>query len=191
MGVAKNVKSTTAVFTAILALGLVGLLFLIIFGNLSGNLGFARETLTVTNLSGAHVNITTFTIPEASNVNFSGGFTVITALANATINASTAFEIPAANITVDAAAGTIVNATIIPDPLAYNDVNLTYSYSALGTSESNTNEVIGNLTSGAVSFFSFSNVWFTLLAITLLIIIVLAVIAVVSRTSGSGDRTTS
>ncbi len=44
MGVAKNVKSTTAVFTAILALGLVGLLFLIIFGNLSGNLGFAANT---------------------------------------------------------------------------------------------------------------------------------------------------
>ncbi len=191
MGVAKSVKSTTAVFTAILALGLVGLLFLIIFGNLSGNLGFAKDSPTVTNLSGAHVNITTFTISEASNANFSGGFTVITALANATINATTAFEIPAANITVDAALGTIVNATIIPDPLAYNDVNLTYSYSAIGTSEGNTNDVIGNLTTGAVSFFSFSNVWFTLLAITLLIIIVIAVIAVVGRASGRGAKTTS
>ncbi len=98
MGVANNIDSATKAFIAILGLGLVGILFLIIFGNLSGNLGFAANT------QGA------------------------------------------------------------------ND----------------TNQVIGNLTGGAVTFFSFSNVWFTLLAITLLIIIVIAVIAVVRGGQKSG-----
>ena len=88
--IVKRVEDTTKVFTAILILGLVGLLFLIIFGNLSGNLGFAADT------AGAN----------------------------------------------------------------------------------NTNNVINNLTAGASTFFTFSNVWFTLLAIVLLIIIVMSVISV-------------
>ena len=98
-GVAKRVDETTKVFTAILILGLVGLLFLIIFGNLSNNLGFTANSL------GAN----------------------------------------------------------------------------------NTNNVINNLTEGAATFFTFSNVWFTLLAIVLLIIIVMSVIAVVQSKGGSGN----
>lgn len=96
--VAKRVGDTTNVFIAILSLGLVGLLFLIIFGNLSGNLGFAA------NSQGA------------------------------------------------------------------ND----------------TNQVIENLTGGAVTFFSFSNVWFVLLAIVLLIIIVISVIKIVQPGKDGG-----
>ncbi len=96
--VAKKVDDTTKVFLAIMTLGLVGLLFLIVFGNLSGNLGFDA------NSQGA------------------------------------------------------------------ND----------------TNNVITNLSGGATTFFTFSNVWFTLLAIVLLIIIVIAVIQVVGGSSGGG-----
>ncbi len=94
--ISARVDDTTKTFTAILILGLVGLLFLIIFGNLSGNLGFAAGT------AGAN----------------------------------------------------------------------------------NTNQVINNLTAGANTFFTFSNVWFTLLAIVLLIIIVMSVIAVVQTKNG-------
>lgn len=89
--VMKRVNDTTGVFTAIMVLGITGLLFLIVFGNLSDNLGFAA------NSAGA------------------------------------------------------------------ND----------------TNSVITNLTGGATQFFTFSNVWFTLLAVVLLIIIVISVIQVV------------
>ena len=94
--IAKRVDDTTKVFIAIMVLGLSGLLFLIIFGNLSGNLGFATGS----------------------------------------------------------------------------------------TGENNTNAVINNLTQGASTFFTFSNVWFTLLAIVLLIIIVMSVIAVVQTKQG-------
>jgi len=46
--------------------------------------------------------------------------------------------------------------------------------------------IITNLTGGASTFFTFANVWFTLLAIVLLIIIVVAVINVVSKDQRSG-----
>ena len=97
--ISSRVDSTTKTFTAIMVLGLVGLLFLIVFGNLSGNLGFASGSV----------------------------------------------------------------------------------------GETNTNAVINNLTAGASTFFTFSNVWFTLLAVVLLIIIVMSVIAVVQLKNGSGS----
>ncbi len=101
MGVAQNISDTTKTFIALLSLGLVGLLFLIIFGNLSDNLGFG----------------------------------------------------------------------------------------ALTQGANDTNAVILNLTGGAVTFFGFSNVWFVLLAVTLLIIIVISVIKIVGGTGGKGGFT--
>ena len=91
-------KGAEAVFLALLTIGLMGLLFLIIYGNLSSNLGFAEGT---------------------------SGF-------------------------------------------------------------NNTENVISNLTSGATQFFTFSNVWFILTAITILIGIVLGVIVLVKKSSSGG-----
>ena len=99
MGAEKALKGAEMVFMALLTIGLIGLLFLIIYGNLSTNLGFATDTV---------------------------GF-------------------------------------------------------------NNTEAVIGNLTSGATQFFTFSNVWFILTAITILIGIVLGVISLVRKTSGGGN----
>ncbi len=97
MGVLSNVENSTKVFGAFMVLGLTGLLFLIVFGNLSTNLGFAAGTQ------------------------------------------------------------------------GFND----------------TENVIGNLTTGVATYFTFANVWFTLLAVVLLIIIVMGVIGVVqSRDKG-------
>ena len=93
-------EEAKTVFLALLTIGLIGLLFLIIYGNLSGNLGFAANTL------GAN----------------------------------------------------------------------------------QTNVVITNLTGGAVDFFSFSSVWFILLAITVLIGIVIGVIALVERVGKGGGK---
>ena len=100
MGVSEQVEKTTKVFVAILTMGLMGLIFLIVFGNLSGNLGFTA------NSQGA------------------------------------------------------------------ND----------------TDQVIGNLTGGARDFFSFSNVWFTLLAVVLLIIIAISVIRVIGSRNTGGRK---
>ena len=98
MGAEKALKGAEAVFLALLTIGLMGLLFLIIYGNLSTNLGFSSGTI------------------------------------------------------------------------GYN----------------NTEAVIGNLTSGATQFFTFSSVWFILTAITILIGIVLGVIGLVRKSSSGG-----
>ena len=99
MGAEKALKSAEAVFVALLVIGLTGILFLIVYGNLSGNLGFKSGSV------------------------------------------------------------------------GYN----------------NTEAVIGNLTSGATQFFSFSNVWFILTAVTVLIGIVIGVIALVRKTGQGGS----
>jgi hypothetical protein len=99
MGAGKSLKAAEDVFVALLVIGLTGILFLIIYGNLSGNLGFAAGTA------------------------------------------------------------------------GYN----------------NTEAVINNLTAGATQFFSFSNVWFILTAVTVLIGIVIGVIALVRKTGGSSS----
>ena len=100
MGVGKAVKAGGEIFDVLLVIGLTGLLFLIVFGNLSGNLGF-------------------------------------------TVGSQGA-----------------------------ND----------------TNAVIGNLTTGAVSFFGFANTWMTLVAVMILIGIIFAVIRVVrGKEGGSGS----
>lgn len=103
MSAGKVLKSAEAVFMGLLTLGLMGILFLIIYGNLSGNLGFAVGSQ------------------------------------------------------------------------GYND----------------TEAVIGNLTGGATQFFSFSNVWFVLTAITVLIGIVLGVIYMVKRVSSGESKFTA
>ena len=182
--IAKSIDNTTNVFIAILVLGLVGLLFLIIYGNLSGNLGFTDTSNTTTNESNSYViNITASTVPTSSNADFTG-FNVVT-VHNASQGSGEV--ILSGNYTVDSAAGTIIGAT--GRSRNWSDVNLTYTSSFKSEGEQNTDGVINNLTEGANTFFTFSNVWFTLLAIVLLIIIVMAVIAVVTRKNDSSFST--
>ncbi len=169
--IVKQLDESTKAFTAILVLGLVGLLFLIVFGNLSGNLGFVDTSSSIVNESGHFINGTTDTLGQASVGTFTG------ASLTSVINATNDEAITAANFTFNSAAGTIVGAA----GRTGNFTNVTISYTATFTNqgETNTNGVINNLTAGANTFFTFANVWFTLLAIVILIIIVIAVIAVV------------
>jgi len=164
------------IFLALLTIGLMGLLFLIIYGNLSGNLGFASETTTYTNESSAWINGTPYTMTGKSLAGFlSLSVTVV-------YNATDGLLISSGNYTVDSTAGTITNTTATN----WDPVNITYVVTHKGTPERNTDSVIGNLTSGATEFFTFANVWFILTAITILIGIVLGVIALVRKTSGGG-----
>ena len=174
--IVKNVDDTTKVFIAIMVLGLSGLLFLIVFGNLSGNLGFADITNETVNESGYGINSTTYTLTPVSSSRF------VSASVTVVHNATDGTIVNSGNYTVDATAGTIVGSA----GRSFNwSANLTYTTTLDSQAEDNTNSVINNLTSGVSTFFTFSNVWFTLLAIVLLIIIVMSVIAVVQSKQGS------
>ena len=69
MGAGKALKNAEMVFLALLTIGLMGLLFLIIYGNLSTNLGFAADTAGYNNT-------------EAVIANLTGGATVFFSFAN-------------------------------------------------------------------------------------------------------------
>ena len=178
MAAEKALKGAEAIFLALLIIGLMGLLFLIIYGNLSGNLGFAGLTNTTTNESGGWLNITPYTMTGASTTGF------ISLSVTEVWNITGPGLIPSANYTVDSTAGTITNATTSNYPSI--DIIVSYVVTYKSISERNTDSVIGNLTGGATQFFTFSNVWFILTAITILIAIVLGVIALVRKASGSG-----
>ena len=51
-------KSIVTIFGLLASLGLVGIVYLIVFGSLSGNLGFGNDIsgLVIINESGAYVN---------------------------------------------------------------------------------------------------------------------------------------
>lgn len=173
-----KVNSTTKVFMALLTLGLIGLLFLIVFGNLSGNLGFASTTTAFTNENNGYaINGTTYTLSGQSTAEF------VSLSVSSVVNATGGQTITSGNFTVNPTAGTIVGSP--GRTFNISEVNVTYSVISLGDGERDTNNVITNLTGGAVAFFSFSNVWFTLLAVVLLIIIVMSVIGVVNNSKKS------
>ncbi|GAG94283.1 unnamed protein product [marine sediment metagenome] len=58
MGANESLKGAETVFLALLTIGLMGLLFLIIYGNLSTNLGFAADTAGYNNTEAVIANLT-------------------------------------------------------------------------------------------------------------------------------------
>lgn len=181
MGSGKTLKEAEIIFVALLVIGLIGLLFLIVFGNLSGNLGFKtilsseNDTMNFDNITAEQLNSTIgVNSPVISNI-------VVT-------NATDGQIALPGNYTI---VGLTIIATGIDSNVTNIDVFVTYTMVINSQSLQDTEAVIGNLTSGAVQFFSFSNVWFILIAVTILIGIVMGVIALVRKTGGTGKERNS
>ncbi len=176
MSTERSLEGAEKVFLALLTIGLMGLLFLIIYGNLSGNLGWAQDSTSYVNQ--------TINLSAAGNTPAGASGRVDGSLSSVVIvNASNgSYILTTGNYTI---AGVIINASVAS---GFNDknVNVSYTVSYDGSGELNTENVIGNLTAGATEFFTFSSVWFILTAITILIGIVLGVIALVRKSSGGG-----
>jgi len=177
MGAERSLKGAEAVFLALLTIGLMGLLFLIIYGNLSGNLGWVQDSATYTHET---INLSSTGAAPASasdKVDASLSSVVIVNATNGTDVVSSA------DYTIT---GVVINASTTGIDHYSHNVNVSYTVTFDRAGEINTENVIGNLTSGATQFFTFSNVWFILTAITILIGIVLGVIALVRKSSGGG-----
>jgi len=69
--------------------------------------------------------------------------------------------------------------------IVYGNLSGNLGFAANSVGDNNTDMVINNLTGGVVSFFSFSNVWFILGAVGLLIAIVVGIIFAVQKLGGS------
>ncbi len=172
-------KDSTETFNGLMIIGFLGIVWLMIYGNLSGNLGFTQDSLGFNNET-IELN-DTGQIPASAQNRVDG--TLSSILLH---NQSTGELIPSTNYTISG----VVITTEAGD---YNttDVNVSGIVHFNSDSELNTEGVIGNLTAGANTFFTFSNVLFTITAIVLLVTLLLGLLFIVlkiAKPGGKGDR---
>lgn len=178
------IGTTEKLLYGILLLGLSGLMILLVFGNLSGNLGFKQDSVTITNETNGFINETGYTLAGAVDrgaKNFNIVSIVNATNDDGTLVSSAIYSVSNVGVVTNATSGT--NST-------YANVNITYTYTRDSASIIATEDTIGNITSGTNTFFGFSPTFMTLVAVSLLIGIVLVVIKLVRSKSGSsGDGT--
>jgi len=166
-----KVRETSDVLLGLVSMAIIGIIALIILGNLQGNTGFKADSETINNETvsdqvGYSLNGTKeITLKAAANGTFLGGVGTVTVY-NFTDPGAI---VPATNYTVNSSAGTISLIDISP---VWDNVSIVYNFNFESTGQKNTDALINNFTTGQVVFFGFSNVWFTLLAVTLLIVII-------------------
>ena len=173
---AKKVQDAGLVLGGLGVIGFLGIIWLMIYGNLSGALVFPQtNTTTYTNESGYAINDTTYTLTGAGLSGFrSLGVT-------AAYNSSSGL-ITVANYTVSSTLGTIVGAAGRSEN--YTGVYLDYTVTRNGQIEETTDSTIGNITEGFGTFFGFSNTFFTIAAIILLIFMLLGLLSLVMSIVG-------
>ena len=126
---------------------------------------------TVTNESGAYLNITGYTLGQASLEDFSASITSV--YANVT---GTPYLVPPANYTLTG--NVLYNATVVPNAAEYNDANVSYTYTYTASTDASdaAADVVDALATGTS--------W-----ISILVVVGFAVIILTMLTSGLGNAT--
>ncbi len=130
------------------------------------------QSATITNESGGFINITGYTLTDATKFGFKSP--VITLVVNTTANDGTV--VLSGNYTVDAD-GIVTNASVTN----YASVNISYTYSFLGDASEQTTRITGNMTSGTTQFFANVPTYMILLGVIVLLLIIAIVLVVVGR----------
>lgn len=174
-----NVKDNILNFVSIVFLllgALFGMLIMtFIFAQLGPSAANVQDDLqTVVNLTDTipFLNQTLFQIPEASNTNFTGGFTVLEAW-----NETDGTTILLANFTVFSANGSFTNSSI----LNFTLINLTYSFTTVSQLEESLTDVQNNSLQAVVTYTDQSNSQFLTSAITITLLILIGLFAVFWR----------
>ncbi len=162
----KQIMESATILNLLLVIGFLGIVWLMIYGNLSGNLGFIQDSSAFVN------NTINVTFGGATIGNATGRINPI--LSGLTITNDTAGNVAIANYSI--VGGTFYNVTS-----QYGDqlVNVTGVISYDSVSDVQAEAVISNITIGVGTFFTFSNTFFTITAIVLLITILIGLLAVV------------
>ena len=151
------------------AIALLGLIMLILFGNLSGNVGFGNDatTITVTNETGGYFNSTGYQLAQFNSTTTS--FSVTSAF-NATDDA----PINSSEFTVPNATAFVFNAT----NTEYPDVLISYTYAHSFPSQglTDTNNFISNYTTSLLNTSSQFPVVGTIIGVGLLLFILIALL---------------
>ena len=186
MSVSKKVRESGLILGALGVIGFIGIVWLMIYGNLSGNLGFPPQSELYVNATGGFLNQTTYTIPQATDSNFLS-WTVSEVFNSSDTENNLQILLNTSEYTVTSATGIIVNGSNTIYPL----VNITYTTSITSTGEVNTEAVIGNVTGGFGTFFGFSNTFFTIAAIVLLIFMLVGLLAIVMQIAKGRKKSSS
>ena len=159
-------------------LALLLLIMLILFGNLSGNVGFGDDSkaITVTNETEAWLNITGYTL---SNSNSSTSTHVITAIFGNTPGQALAynFTIPVANATVTTA-GVVTNSTDVFNATIFDNVSLSYTlnYATPSQGKQDTDAFIANYTESVLIIGKQFPVVGTIIGVALLLLILIGIL---------------
>ena len=170
--VSERVQEAGLILGALGVIGFIGVIWLLIYGNLSGNLGFGQDTLSFTN--------ETITLIDTGNTptGASGRVNGLISSTDFTMqNESGGEVIDAANFTISFVTISSTTGSVAD----YNDtvVNVSYTVSFDSPGLVNTEDVISNVSGGFNTFFTFSNTFFTIAAIILLIFMFLGLLAIV------------
>lgn len=174
-GMPEGIKVALGWSVGIAAIALVLIITLIIFGNLSGNLGFTDGSVTITNETGGNLNATGYTVTERTRLGYVG-ITV-----SEVLNATAGAIIPAANYTVNSADGTITNATVLGNDYESISINITYAVTFDKISERNAESVIGNFSESAVNTAAQFPTVGTIIGIALLLVVLIGILVFAIR----------
>jgi len=165
--VSEKVGEAGLILGALGVIGFIGVIWLLIYGNLSGNLGFTQQTDTFINQTILLDSAGATPAGAAGTIN--GNITSVIM-----INESNGVVVADADFSVS---GIVITSATIN----FNNTNVNVSYTNVRDSTGlvNTENVITNLTGGFNTFFTFSNTFFTIAAIVLLIFMFLGLLAIV------------
>lgn len=180
MGVSDKVQEAGLILGGLGVIGFLGIIWLMIYGNLSGNLGFERQSNIFTN--------NTITLQDAGAIpNAASG-----------LNSGNLSSIVITNATGAGELLTVGNYTVIDVTISnlageYNntEVNVSGVVTFDSTGLANTEGVINNVSGGFGTFFGFSNTFFTIAAVVLLIFMLLGLLSVamiIMRMQKSGGK---
>jgi hypothetical protein len=174
-----NIKTTLNWVIGISSITLILLVFLVIFGNLSGNLGITTTSDVVTINESGFINTTGYTPTGVSNLGYLSY--VITNVWGNCSNVGAEFIIPASNYTITA--NKVYNVTGTLDLVAngYKDVCITYTTTSRSGEYNQAESVITNYSSGINKLTSQIPTILLFVGIGLLLFVLIGVLAYVIR----------
>ena len=164
MGGMKTVLSWTI---GVAVIALVLLIMLILFGNLSGNVGFTQTSLAFTDQ--------TITLSAAGETPSGASGRINGALSSIVMynSSNSTFPLNTANYTVT---GVVINATDATSDMLDHDVNVTYTVTYDSDGQIDTDNLIKNYTTGAVNTSTQFPVVGTIIGVALLLLILIGVL---------------
>ncbi len=184
-GTPESVKGVIGWTLGVGIIAFILLILVIIFGNLSGNVGFVQDTagLTVINETTGGLNATGYILAEVNSSN--SNYVITEVWANISL---TPYLVPAANYSVSA--GGNLTSTVVPPNSGYNDTNVSYTFTFSFDSQGqkDSEAIIGNYTASAVNTSAQFPTVGTIIGITILLAILIALLVfAIRRMMGVAD----